>query len=124
MKKNRVLSAILTAAMCTSLAACSGSAGGNSDSVDSGNNSNTLSVSIWDNNQLPGLKTIMDDFTKETGIAVEIQVVPWDQYWTLLEEHREEPFQTYSGCTLPTARDLCAMTCFLTLPTGLPKVIK
>ena len=85
MKKNRVLSAILTAAMCTSLAACSGSAGGNSDSADSGNNSNTLSVSIWDNNQLPGLKTIMDDFTKETGIAVEIQVVPWDQYWTLLE---------------------------------------
>ncbi len=85
MKKNRILSAILTAAMCTSLAACGGSAGGNSDSADSGNNSNTLSVSIWDNNQLPGLKTIMDDFTKETGIAVEIQVVPWDQYWTLLE---------------------------------------
>ena len=60
MKKNRILSAILTAAMCTSLAACGGSAGGNSDSADSGNNSNTLSVSIWDNNQLPGLKTIMD----------------------------------------------------------------
>lgn len=27
----------------------------------------------------------MEDFTKETGIAVDIQVVPWDQYWTLLE---------------------------------------
>ena len=27
----------------------------------------------------------MADFTEETGIAVEMQVVPWDQYWTLLE---------------------------------------
>ena len=27
----------------------------------------------------------MSDFTEETGIAVEMQVVPWDQYWTLLE---------------------------------------
>lgn len=27
----------------------------------------------------------MGDFTSETGIPVDIQVVPWDQYWTLLE---------------------------------------
>lgn len=90
MKKNRVLSTILAAALCTSLAACGGSTGGNSENADNSNTSgnsksNTLSVSIWDNNQLAGLKSIMDDFTKETGIAVEIQVVPWDQYWTLLE---------------------------------------
>ena len=82
MKKKTLLSVILAAAMCTSLSACGGSE--NSDS--SGNNSsNQLSVSIWDNNQLPGLRQLMDDFTNETGIAVEIQVVPWDQYWTLLE---------------------------------------
>lgn len=95
MKKNRILSTVLAAALCTSLAACGGSAGGNSGSNGSNNsansnnadnsNNNTLSVSIWDNNQLPGLKSIMDDFTEKTGIAVEIQVVPWDQYWTLLE---------------------------------------
>ncbi len=86
MKKNRVISAIVAAALCTSLAACGGSSGGSDNSGNSANaDSNTLSVSIWDNNQLPGLKSIMDDFTKETGIAVEIQVVPWDQYWTLLE---------------------------------------
>lgn len=90
MKKNRILSTVLAAALCTSLAACgnSGSNGSNnsanSNNADNSNN-NTLSVSIWDNNQLPGLKSIMDDFTEKTGIAVEIQVVPWDQYWTLLE---------------------------------------
>ena len=42
-------------------------------------------MAIWDNNQLPGLKEIIGDFTTETGIEVEIQMVPWDQYWTLLE---------------------------------------
>ena len=80
----KILAALLATAMSLSLAACGGSAGGNSENAGN-TNSNALSVSIWDNNQLPGLKSIMDDFTKETGIAVEIQVVPWDQYWTLLE---------------------------------------
>ena len=85
MKKNRMLSVIWAASMCTFLVACGGSAGNNSDSGNSGNNPGTLSVSIWDNNQLPGLRSIMEDFTNETGIPVDIQVVPWDQYWTLLE---------------------------------------
>ena len=35
----------------------------------------TLSVSIWDSNQEPGIKQIMDDFTKETGIKTEISVI-------------------------------------------------
>ena len=87
MKKNRVLSTIVTAILCTSLTACGGSAGSNSKNTDNSGSTgnNSLSVSIWDNNQLPGLKSIMNDFTETTGISVEIQVVPWDQYWTLLE---------------------------------------
>ena len=32
----------------------------------------TLSVSIWDTNQEPGLEEIMADFTKETGIKTKI----------------------------------------------------
>ena len=40
----------------------------------------TLSVSIWDTNQEPGLKEIMDDFTKETGIETKISVVRWADY--------------------------------------------
>lgn len=47
--------------------------------------SGTLTVAIWDKNQEPGLTEIMNDFTKETGIKAQIQVTPWEQYWTMLE---------------------------------------
>ena len=45
----------------------------------------TLSVSIWDTNQEPGLEEIMADFTKETGIKTKITVVRWADYWTAME---------------------------------------
>ncbi len=78
---------ILAGSMCLTLAACGGKtqkdgaegSGGGSGSTGS------VTVAIWDNAQLAGLKEIMGDFTSETGIPVEIQVVTWDQYWTLLE---------------------------------------
>ena len=38
----------------------------------------TLSVSIWDTNQEPGIKEILADFTEKTGIKTEISVVKWD----------------------------------------------
>ena len=44
-----------------------------------------LNVLIWDSNQQPGLQQIVDLFTEETGIQAEIQVIPWGEYWTLLE---------------------------------------
>ena len=80
MRKRTVLSAA-SLTMCLALTACGGS-GSQSHGGDSGK---PLTVAIWDNNQLPGLKEIIGDFTAETGIEVEIQMVPWDQYWTLLE---------------------------------------
>lgn len=46
--------------------------------------SGTLSVMIWDSNQEPGIRTIIDEFTAKTGITAEIQVVNWNEYWTLL----------------------------------------
>ncbi len=46
--------------------------------------SKPLSVMIWDANQEPGIRQIIDGFTAETGISAEIQVVNWDNYWTLL----------------------------------------
>lgn len=45
----------------------------------------TITVAIWDKNQEPGLRKIADDFTAKTGIKVDFQVTPWDQYWTMLE---------------------------------------
>jgi multiple sugar transport system substrate-binding protein len=44
-----------------------------------------LNVLIWDSNQQPGIQTIIDEFTAATGIQAEIQVIPWGDYWTLLE---------------------------------------
>lgn len=82
MKKRTVLSAA-SFTMCFALAACGGSE--SQSQGDTKDSSEPLTVAIWDNNQLPGLKEIIGDFTAETGIAVEVQMVPWDQYWTLLE---------------------------------------
>ena len=44
-----------------------------------------LKVNIWDNNQREGLQKIADEWTKESGVKVSIEVVDWDNYWTLLE---------------------------------------
>ena len=45
----------------------------------------TLEVKIWDNNQLAGLQEIADLWTEQSGVKVNIQVVDWNNYWTLLE---------------------------------------
>lgn len=63
---------------------CTNSGDKKTEDSNSGN-SDALTVAIWDTYQEPGLKEIMGDFTKETGIKVKIQVTPWDQYWTMLE---------------------------------------
>ncbi|MCF0132405.1 MAG: extracellular solute-binding protein, partial [Blautia sp.] len=45
----------------------------------------TLQVNIWDNNQLAGLQEIANEWSAESGVDVNINVVDWDNYWTLLE---------------------------------------
>ena len=44
-----------------------------------------LQVNIWDNNQLAGLQEIANEWSAESGVDVNINVVDWDNYWTLLE---------------------------------------
>jgi multiple sugar transport system substrate-binding protein len=44
-----------------------------------------LQVNIWDNAQLEGLQQIADEWTETSGVKVNINVVTWDNYWTLLE---------------------------------------
>ena len=88
MKMKRVLACLLAAAMGVSLAACGssgsdeGSSGGSTELTSS---DEPLTVAIWDSNQEPGLREIMDEFTEETGIEVDIQITPWSDYWTMLE---------------------------------------
>ena len=45
----------------------------------------TIHVNIWDNNQLAGLQEIADAWTEQSGVKVQIDVVDWNNYWTLLE---------------------------------------
>lgn len=85
MKWKKVCAAGLTAAMTLSLAACGGNSKDDSAKTDEQDSSKALTVAIWDSNQEPGLRKIMDDFTDETGIEVDIQVTPWKDYWTMLE---------------------------------------
>ena len=44
-----------------------------------------LSVTIWDEGQRPGLQQIVDEWSKQSGVKATIQVVDWNDYWTLLE---------------------------------------
>lgn len=60
--------------------------GSSKESDDSSGSSDvTLSVMIWDTNQQTGLQKVMEGFTEETGIKTDIQVVTWNEYWTLLQ---------------------------------------
>ena len=86
--KRKLLAATLTTAMVLSLAACGGGSSSSSDTAASGSGSSgsgELQVNIWDNNQLAGLQQIADEWTEESGVKVKINVVDWDNYWTLLE---------------------------------------
>lgn len=93
--KKKVLAAILALGMCAAaLAGCGSSSGssksGSTTTADSSSTTAssgdvTLQVDIWDNNQLAGLQQIADEWSKTSGVAVKINVITWDQYWTLLE---------------------------------------
>lgn len=110
MKYRKVAALTLASVMALSMAACGGNggssdsgdtkepaestdsadagdadAGDSADSADTGSSDAELSVTIWDNNQEPGIKEILADFTEETGIKTKISVVKWDEYWTMLE---------------------------------------
>lgn len=100
MKLKKVLATALAATTMLSLAACGGSGGSTTaeastsavagteaaDATETAKSSDvTLTVAIWDKNQEPGLKQIMNDFTNETGIKTDIQITPWKDYWTMLE---------------------------------------
>ena len=97
MKFRKAMALLLASTMVLSMAACGGENSSSSsdssssdaestDSTDSSDSSDvTLSVTIWDSNQEPGLTQIMNDFTEKTGIKTKVSVVKWDEYWTLLE---------------------------------------
>ena len=78
MKFRKAMALLLAGTMALSMAACGGGSSSSSsdssssdaestDSTDSSDSSDvTLSVTIWDSNQEPGLTQIMNDFTEKT----------------------------------------------------------
>ena len=73
----RLLSAlVLILALCVGTATAE-TAGLSSNAV--------LEVNIWDNNQLAGLRKIADEWSAKTGVKVNLNVITWTEYWTLLE---------------------------------------
>ena len=52
---------------------------------DGSNGSDELTLMIWDTFQEPGIRQMTDIFTEETGVSVDIQLVTWDEYWTILQ---------------------------------------
>lgn len=93
MKMKKILTMFLAAAMVFSLSACAkdsgdkaaGSTDANSTVKETEQAGDTLSVLIWDTFQQPGIQKLLDGFTEKTGIKAAVQVVRWDEYWTLLE---------------------------------------
>ena len=77
----RIAVFLLALTMLLTLAAC----GSSQDSGSAGSSSGTLTVNIWDSNQQAGLQQIADEWSKISGITAKIEVVDWDNYWTLLE---------------------------------------
>lgn len=77
MKRKRMFAMLLSLAMSLTLTACGdgGASGGD----------NTITVNIWDNNQVAGLRQIAEEWSAKSGVDVRIDVIAWDEYWTLLE---------------------------------------
>ena len=72
----RILTAVLLLAMMLSLTVFGPTASASADF--------TLNVNIWDANQQEGLQKIADKWSEKSGVNVKIEVVDWDNYWTLL----------------------------------------
>lgn len=92
----RIISVLLAAAMSASCAACSSQeSAGNADTVSGEGASQaagsaetsgeqvTITFSLWDEIQSKVYQEIIDKFEEENpDIHVEMQLTPWDQYWT------------------------------------------
>ena len=84
MKFKRFLVAMLCVAMIGMFAACGGG-GGESADTSSGDASGAITINIWDSNQQAGIQEICNDWTAQGNPEVKVEVVDWDNYWTLLE---------------------------------------
>lgn len=97
----KVIACLLATAMVASMTACGGNTTANDTASNGGATGATdaaapadlsaeytakeLKVNIWDNNQREGIQKIADEWSATSGVKVSVEVVDWDNYWTLLE---------------------------------------
>ncbi|SHF02961.1 ABC transporter substrate-binding protein [Clostridium fallax] len=77
---------LLILSLCTLfLMGCGSKEQGGNNNGDS-NGPVTISYAIWDSGQEKGLRKLADEFEeKNSNIKVNIQVIGWNDYWTMLE---------------------------------------
>ena len=116
--KKKFVSLLLAGVMVvTGLIGCSGSntqsnGGGESSSSAKGEDV-TITYSIWDSNQEKGIRTMADEFeTANPGIKINLQVVGWNDYWTMLEAAATGgSLQIHFGCIQMKFTDMLQMIC-------------
>lgn len=81
--KRTILTTIGVIAVGAVLAGCSGASGG---SGEDGGDTGTITYAIWDDTQKPAMQEIATAFEADhPGVKVEIQLTPWDDYWTKMQ---------------------------------------
>ncbi len=78
----KILSILLSFVVVVSFISCGKSNTSNVSKVDK---KGSLTVAIWDNNQLKGLQQIANEWGEKSGYDVEFEVFDWSTYWTMLE---------------------------------------
>ena len=85
----KAISILLTLGMTLSLAACGGAdtttGTTGTETKTSNKTGDTITMAIWDNNQLAGIQKIADEWSETSGVQVEIETLDWSTYWTMLE---------------------------------------
>ena len=91
MNMKKVMALALAGVMTLALAACGGGGSTATTSTDTGSTgsgsaaSGALTINIWDANQQAGIQEICNDWTALGNPEVKVEVINWDNYWTLLE---------------------------------------
>ncbi len=82
--KKILCTAVTASVLSTMLVGCGGTA--STSSSNEANGQTTLTYAIWDTVQQPGMQKMVDTFEKKyPNIKVNIEVTPWDQYWTKMQ---------------------------------------
>ncbi|WP_193105959.1 sugar ABC transporter substrate-binding protein [Brachybacterium sp. FME24] len=82
LNRRTLLSSFAAAGLLGTAAACSPSSDDGSGTSDGGKG--TLTFRLWDENAVPAYEESFQAFTADSGWTVEIDVVPWADYWTRL----------------------------------------